>query len=113
MRPIRLKKNRHSDRFMFTDKRHSKRGIFSCVLGVSGLAACIYSIVRMAMADGAVTRAQTFTFALAVLYALAGLTLGIWMLARGDTFRLFPGIGVALNLILLLGLGALLFLGLT
>lgn len=98
---------------MFTDKRHSKRGILSCVLGVSALAACIYSLVRIYGADGEIAMAQTFTFVLAGLYAVTGLVLGIWMLARGDCFRLFPGIGVALNLILLVGVGGLLFLGLT
>ncbi|MCR5674848.1 MAG: DUF6142 family protein [Lachnospiraceae bacterium] len=98
---------------MFTDKRHSKRGIFSCVLGGCGLAALLFSVEQVYVSGGRVQTAQTISLALSLLYGAAGLTLGIWMLARGDTFRLFPALGVFLNTLLLLGLAGVLFLGLT
>ena len=87
---------------MFTDKRHTKRGIFSCVLGVSGLAALTYSIVRIYFAGGAVSNAQTVTLVLAVLYGFVGLALGLRMLFGRESFPLFPMIGTILNALLLL-----------
>ncbi len=87
---------------MFTDKRHTKRGIFSCVLGVSGLAALSYSMVRIYSAGGAVGNAQTMTLVLAVLYGLVGLGLGLRMLLGRESFPLFPMAGTILNALLLL-----------
>ena len=96
---------------MFTDKRHSKRGIFSCVLGAGGLFSLICSVARIYAADGVVQPAQTISLTLAFIYGLAGLGLGIWVLVRGDTFRLFPALGTAMNALLLLCLTGLLVWG--
>lgn len=87
---------------MFTDKRHTKRGIFSCVLGVSGLAALSYSMVRIYASGGTVGNAQTVTLLLAILYGLVGLALGLRMLLGRESFPLFPMAGTILNTLLLL-----------
>lgn len=87
---------------MFTDKRHTKRGIFSCVLGFSGLVALALSIVRIYSGGGAVHNAQTVTLVLAVLYGFTGLALGVRMLMGRESFPLFPTIGTVLNTLLLL-----------
>ncbi|MCR4762991.1 MAG: DUF6142 family protein [Lachnospiraceae bacterium] len=98
---------------MFTDKRHSGRGIVACVLGASGLAAAFLCVIRVYTSGGQVLPAQTVTLALGGLYGLTGLFLSIWMLLRGDSFRLFPTLGILLNGLLLLFLTGFIVLGLT
>ncbi len=96
---------------MFSDKRHSKRGVFSCVLGAAGFFALIGSVVRMCAAGGEVLPAQTISLALAFCYGVTGLALAAWMLVRGDTFRLFPALGAVINSALLFCLSGLVLWG--
>ena len=98
---------------MFTDKSHSKQGILACVLGVSGLFALIYAICRVYLQGGTVKSAQTLSLLLALLYAVTGLVLSIYAIVKGDTFRLFPGMGVVINGLLLICLTGLFFWGMT
>ncbi len=98
---------------MFTDKKHSKRAMLACLLGVCGLAAFVYDIVRVYLAGGEIRAAQTMSLAIALLYGLTGVFLCIWTLVRGETFKLSPVTGLLVNGLLLAGLAGLIVYGLT
>ena len=86
---------------MFTDKSNPGGAFVSCLLGISGITALIYSVIRIYRADGAVGAPQTFSVALAALYGIAGLVLGIVMLAKRDALPFFPTLGIVFNSVLI------------
>ncbi len=99
---------------MFTDKSNPGGAFVSCLLGISGIAAFVFCLIRIYRADGAVSATQTLTVGLAALYGLAGLILGIFMLARRDSLPFFPTLGIVINsvlIVLIAGLVAWGFLG--
>lgn len=97
---------------MFTDKRHSRQGVLSCVLGVCGIFALIYGVVQVFLNDGAVKNAQLWSLMLAAVYAAAGIALAVYALVRADTFRFFSVLGMTLNILVLTGLVGLFIWGL-
>ena len=101
MRPIKIKKSKRSDRFKFTDRTNPGGAYVSCILGISGIAALIFCMIRIYRADGAVSAPQTLTVALAALYGLAGLILGVCMLVKRDALPFFPTLGITVNSILI------------
>ena len=86
---------------MFTDKSNPGGAFVSCLLGISGIAALIFCLIRIYRADGAVAAPQTLTVGLASLYGLAGLILGILMLVKRDSLPFFPTLGIVINTVLI------------
>ncbi len=99
---------------MFTDRSNPGGAYVSCLLGLSGIAALVFCLIRIYRADGAVGASQTLTAALAAVYGFAGLILGIVMFAKRDSLPFFPALGIVLNsilIVLIAGLVAWGFLG--
>ena len=101
------------DRYMFTDNRHPEKGIMSTVLGVLSVAALVLSVYYSYINGGqAIMRYAAAAF-VAAIFSCIGLVLGIMSRLEKDIFKLFPNIGIILNLlafifvvfILVLGLG--------
>lgn len=100
------------DRMIFTDNKHSKRGIMSLVLGVICLGSLLYSIIYSYAHEGNVNSNFGAALVLTLLMAFVGLFLGIW--SRNDIrkFRLFPNLGIIFNGIIIIFLAIILGLGL-
>ena len=106
---IRLLKRRR-ERYVFTDKKHPEKGVMSAALGALSIFTIFYSIYLSFLGGG---QAQT-RYAVAVLfclvYSVAGLILGIISRMERDIFLLFPNLGIALNILSLIGMGTLFIL---
>ncbi len=89
--------------YIFTDKKNPKWGIMSSILGlIAGVSVCL--AVHLTYLNGAAVL-------LAMIYAAAGLALGIRSLMEKDIFRIFPVIGICLNVLTMVASGLILYLG--
>ena len=80
--------------YIFTDKKNPKWGIMSSILGlIAGVSVCL--AVHLTYLNG----------------GTAGLALGIRSLTEKDIFRVFPIIGILLNVVTMAASGIILYLG--
>lgn len=61
--------------------------------------------------DGAVPNGYGVTALLAAIFSVTGLILGIVTVREKEYYRLFPWLGVVLNLVALAGISLILYLG--
>ncbi len=97
--------------FIFTNKAHSQKGIMSAVLGMISLFSVFLTIYYTAKAGGRAPLKYGFSVLLAMLYAIAGLVLGIRGRMEKDKFYLFAYMGIVLNGLMVVGIVLLLFVG--
>lgn len=97
--------------YIFTDKKNPKWGIMSSILGlIAGVSVCL--AVHLAYLNGGTAFMQYgAAVLLAMIYAAAGLALGIHSLMEKDIFRIFPVIGICLNVLTMVASGLILYLG--
>ncbi len=94
--------------YIFTDKKNPKWGIMSSILGL--IAGCL--AVHLTYLNGGTAFMQYGAVVLlAMIYAAAGLALGIRSLTEKDIFRVFPIIGILLNVVTMAASGIILYLG--
>lgn len=93
--------------YIFTNRKHSERAIMSMILG--GISTCSLGIVIYLsyLKGGAVPISYGLTGLLAAVFSIVGLILGILTVQEAERFKLFPILGIVLNL---LALGILVFL---
>ncbi len=97
--------------YIFTDKKNPKWGIMSTILGlVAGASICL-AIHRTYLNKGEALMQYGAVVLLALVYAVAGLVLGIRSLMEKDIFRIFPVIGIFLNVLTVIASGIILYLG--
>ena len=97
--------------YIFTDKKNPKWGIMSTILGlVAGISICL-AIHRTYLNKGAALMQYGAVVLLALVYAMAGLVLGIRSLMEKDIFRIFPIVGIFLNVLTVIASGIILYLG--
>lgn len=97
--------------YIFTDKKNPKWGIMSSILGlIAGVSVCL--AVHLTYLNGGTAFMQYgAAVLLAMIYAAAGLALGIRSLTEKDIFRVFPIIGILLNVVTMAASGIILYLG--
>lgn len=97
--------------YIFTDKKNPKWGIMSSILGlIAGVSVCL--AVHLTYLNGGTAFMQYGAVVLlAMIYAAAGLALGIRSLTEKDIFRVFPIIGILLNVVTMAASGIILYLG--
>ncbi|MDE5697343.1 MAG: hypothetical protein K2I96_08040 [Lachnospiraceae bacterium] len=97
--------------YIFTDKKNPKWGIMSTILGlVAGISICL-AIHRTCLNEGTALMQYGAVVLLAMIYAAAGLVLGIRSLMEKDIFRIFPVIGIFLNILAVIASVTILYLG--
>lgn len=87
----------------FTDKKHSRNGIISTILG--GASACLLLCLLAAayLTSGQAGKAVAIFGFLAFFVACGGIYYGVLGYREEDSYRLFPDLGLGLNGLLLLG----------
>lgn len=107
----RLENSMRKKNYIFTNKKHSNRAIMSTILG--GISLVSLGIVTyLSYSQGGVMHGgYGVTGALATIYSLIGLILGILTLREKDIYRIFPVLGTVLNVVALGGVSFLLYLG--
>lgn len=83
--------------YKFTDKKHTKQGMVSTLLGVTGVALLIAGVItayRMAEGAGSVTALMGF---LSMAFSVIGFLLGARGFQEEDVYYFFSRIGIGLN----------------
>ena len=94
--------------YKFTDKKHTKQGIISCILGAASLVLLVSGLVTAyGMAGGAGSLAALMGF-LSMAFSIIGFVLGARGFQEEDVYYLFSKIGIGMNGILFV-LWALIF----
>lgn len=85
--------------FIFTVKEHPAKGIMAAILGILANVTLGMAVYLSYRSGGQVTQRHGTAGLLAVLFMAAGLILGILSLTQKDSFKLFPVLGILLNIL--------------
>lgn len=97
--------------YIFTDKKNPKRGVMSTILGlIAGISICL-AIHRTYLNQGTALMQYGMVVLLAIIYAVAGMVMGIRSLTEKDIFRFFPVCGIFLNVLAIAAGGMIFYLG--
>ena len=97
--------------YIFTDKKESKQGILSSVLGTLSLASLIAAVYLTFQNQGVAPVKYGVVGLLCLIFSGTGLTLGILARMEEDKFYLFAWVGIVLNLLTLAGISFILYAG--
>lgn len=97
--------------YIFTGKKNPPRAIMATILGVISLLSMGIVIYLSYRREGDVPAGYGVTGLLAVFFSVTGLILGILTARVKENFRLFPWLGIALNLLALLLIGFIVYMG--
>lgn len=97
--------------YIFTNKKHSQRGLMSVILGAISLVSLIVVIYLTYLKSGEAPGGYGVTGLLATLFSFVGLILGIVTVQDKAYYRVAPWLGVILNLVSLICVGLILYLG--
>ena len=87
----------------FTDKKHSRNGILSTILGAVSAGLLFYLLTAAYLTSGQVGKAAAVLGLLAFFVACAGAWYGVLGRREEDSYRLFPDLGIGINGLLLVG----------
>lgn len=93
--------------YKFTNRKHSEQAIMSTILGFISNVSLGIVIYLAYLSGGNIPISYGLTGLLAVIFSVIGLILGVLTAQEKDMFKLFPILGIVLNLI---ALGVMAFL---
>lgn len=85
--------------YIFTNKDHAKKGIMSTILGTISLGTLIFVIYFSYASRGSVPERYAATVLIVMIFSFTGIVMGIVGITEKDRFKLFPGLGLGLNVI--------------
>lgn len=97
--------------YIFTNKKHSQRAIMSTILGIISIVSLGIVVYLTYLRKGDAPVGYGVTGLLATIFSLTGLGLGIVTVRDKTYYRLFPWLGVIVNLIALGSISFLLYFG--
>ncbi len=97
--------------YMFTNKEHTQKGILSTILGVISLASLVYAIVSSYLRAGEIPLQYGAAALLVLLFAFAGIILGVVSRSEKDKFYLFSYLGIGLNVLAVAIVSVILYAG--
>lgn len=97
--------------YIYTNKKHSQRAMMSTILGTISTVSLGIVIYMTYLRDGAATVGYGVTGLLAALFSVIGLILGVITVREKDYYRLFPWLGIGLNLLALGSISFILYFG--
>ena len=97
--------------YMFTNKEHTLKGIMATILGMISIASLGYIIVNSYRNDGQVPLQYGAVAFLTMLFAFAGIVLGVLSKSERDKFYFFSYLGIVLNVLVLAALSVILYAG--
>lgn len=97
--------------YIFTNKKHSEKAIMATILGIISIVSMIIVIYLTYLKNGEATVGYGMTGVLATIFSLIGLCLGLVTIREKENYKLFPILGTVLNVLVLLGMAFILYLG--
>ena len=98
-------------KYIFTNKKESKKGIFSSVLGMIAFISVILAVYGTFQNQGQALVKYGVAVLFSLLFGLAGLVLGILSRMEQDRFYVFSYIGIGLNLLTIVSSSFILYAG--
>ena len=98
-------------KYIFTNKKESKKGIMSAVLGIIALVSLFFAVYETFRNQGQALVKYGVAALFALLFALAGIVLGIMSKMEEDRFYLFSYLVIILNLLAIAGIGFIIYAG--
>lgn len=98
-------------KYIYTNKKHSQKAIMSVILGIISLGSVILVLWLTSRAGGEATNGYGMTGLLATLFSFVGLILGVLTVRENVYYRIFPILGVILNVLCLVCISMILYLG--
>ena len=99
------------DRYMFTDNRHPEKGVMSAILGLISVTALAFAVFFTYRDGGEAQIRYAAAAFVAAIFSVAGIVLGIMSRFERDIFKLFPNLGIILNLLAIIFVVFILVLG--
>ncbi len=97
--------------YIFTDKKNPRWGIMSTLLGLIAVLSVAAAVYFTYLQNGAAPMQYGMVILLSVIYSMIGMVLGVRSLLEKDIFKLFPIMGIVLNVIAVMEGGFILYLG--
>lgn len=97
--------------YIFTNKKHTARGIMGSILGVISLVTLGYSIVISYWNRGDVPVQYGVAVFLAMIFAFAGVILGVVSKTERDRYYFFSYLSIVLNVLALAMVSMILYAG--
>lgn len=97
--------------YIFTNKKHTEKGIMSTILGVLSIITLGTAIYLSYLNKGAATARYGAAALLAVIFMITGIILGVWSTTEKEKFRLFTVLGIITNVLAFGMLSIILFAG--
>jgi len=97
--------------YKFTNKRHSQKAVMSTVFGILSLISLVLVIYLSYTRAGDAPVSYGISGILILLFAVAGLVLGVLALQEKDQYVFFSRLGCLLNTLALLGISGVLYAG--
>ncbi|MBQ7954174.1 MAG: hypothetical protein IJ282_00330 [Lachnospiraceae bacterium] len=97
--------------YIFTNKRQSNRAIMATILGVITILSLLAVIYLTYVQKGNAPISYGLTGLLTMIMSLIGLVMGIITVLEKNYYKLFPTLGIVLNLISLTGVGFVVYFG--
>ena len=95
--------------YKFTNKTHSQMGIMSFVFGILSLTSFVL-VVYLSYKSGEVPGGYGVTGLLVTVFSIVGVTLAALNLRQKECYKIFPAIGLVLNLCALSGISGILYI---
>lgn len=106
-----MKNTKKKRNYIFTNRKHPDGAIMSVILGMISLMAMIVAVYLTYRQQHEGMLGYGVTGLLVTLFSVAGLVLALLQIGKKDVFKLFPIIGLVLNLLVLIGMGLMIFWG--
>ncbi|MBO5032459.1 MAG: hypothetical protein J6D08_11345 [Lachnospiraceae bacterium] len=97
--------------YIFTNKEHPEKGIMSTILGILSIVTFAAAVYLSYLHKGQASDRYGAAGLLAAVFMIVGLGLGIWSFTEKDKFKLFPVLGIVLNIIAFGMLSLILYAG--
>lgn len=97
--------------YMFTNKEHTLKGIMATILGVISLSSIAYMVIDSYRSAGEVPLEYGAVAFLVMIFAFAGIVLGVLSKSEKDKFYFFSYLGIVLNVLVLAALSVILYAG--
>lgn len=98
-------------KFIFTNRKISHRAVMAVILGVISMISLGVLVFQAYEAAGEVSVKHGIIGLLSGIYSLIGLALGLVTVWEKNYYRLFPVLGIILNMAALAGVGLILYMG--
>ena len=104
-------RNRRRGRYIFTDKKHPWRGVFSVIMGLFAFLCLFLSVMLTFRSKTAASGSYAVGAFLGFSYAVCGLVMGILSRRERDVYAVFPRTGIILNAFVLLAVCGMVTIG--